>query len=289
MTEPLIEARGMAVRLGGAAVLEGIDFFIRPAEIVTVVGPNGAGKTTLLRALVGVVQPSAGHVRRRPGLRVGYVPQRLDLDPTLPITVRRFLDLPERRADAEALAALERTGVPGVAGRQLSELSGGQFRRVLLARALLVRPDILVLDEPTAGLDQPGTAAFYRLVERIRAETGAAVLMVSHDLHVVMSASDRVVCINHHVCCEGAPSAVARAPEYRALFGFGTQGALALYQHDHDHRHDHDQHHAGDGNAARADAGRGEGAGEVGQGKSGLASGDAGAGASGPAGRGVRR
>ncbi|MGM0585183.1 MAG: metal ABC transporter ATP-binding protein, partial [Pseudomonadota bacterium] len=202
---PLIEARGLAVRYGGRLALRDVDFAMGEGEIVTVVGPNGSGKTTLLRALVGAMRPAAGTVRRRPGLRLGYVPQRLSLDPTLPITVDRFLKLSGERSRAARLEALERVGASGLGERQLAELSGGQFQRALLAHALLRRPHLLLLDEPTTGLDQPGAAAFYRLLERLRDELGCAVLMVSHDLHVVMSASDRVVCLNGHVCCQGAP------------------------------------------------------------------------------------
>jgi zinc transport system ATP-binding protein len=233
----LVQAQGLTVRHGGRAVLQGVDLAIAPGEIVTVIGPNGSGKTTLLRALLGIERLAGGRVQRADGLRVGYVPQRLQIDRTLPMTVRRFLSLPRAVPDAEAMAALARTGVADVAGRQMAQLSGGELQRVLLARALLSAPQILVLDEPTAGLDQPGEAAFYRLLEEVRADTGAAVLLVSHDLHVVMAASDRVVCLNGHVCCEGTPQVVREAPEYRALFGHGTQGALALYRHDHDHAH----------------------------------------------------
>lgn len=169
---------------------------------------------------------------------IGYMPQRLALDDRMPMTVRRFLTLPARKP-ADAIAKeLERVGVPGVESKQMRRLSGGQFQRVLLARALLATPELLIMDEPTQGLDQPGTAAFYRLIENVRRDTGCAVLMVSHDLHVVMSASDRVLCLNHHICCQGAPSVVSNAPEYRALFGLGTGGALALYQHEHDHSHE---------------------------------------------------
>ena len=243
----LIEAHGLTVRLGGHEVLSGVDFHIAPGEIVTVLGPNGSGKSTLLRALMGIVAPSSGQSTRAPGLRIGYVPHKLAIDRNLPLTVRRFLSLPRRVSDAQAMAALDRTGLPhALAGRQLGALSGGQLQRVLLARALLGNPQILVLDEATQGLDQPGEAAFYRLIEAIRAETGAAVLMVSHDLHVVMAASDRVVCLNGHVCCEGTPEHVSAAPAYRQLFGTGTGGALALYRHEHDHGHDHadhDHHH----------------------------------------------
>ncbi|MBN2739297.1 MAG: metal ABC transporter ATP-binding protein, partial [Rhodobacteraceae bacterium] len=191
-------------------------------------------------ALIGLEPAATGQVARAPGLAIGYVPQKLHIDASLPLTVRRFLSLPKRVSNAHAEAALARTGVAGLGARPIARLSGGQFQRVLLARALLVNPEILILDEPTQGLDQPGTAAFYKLIEEVRAQTGAAVLMVSHDLHVVMSASDRVLCLNGHVCCQGAPKVVAEAPEYRALFGMGTQGAFALYQHDHDHRHEGD-------------------------------------------------
>ncbi len=247
----LIEARRLTVRRGGQPILDAVDFVISAGEIVTIVGPNGSGKSTLIRALIGLEPLSAGSVSRRPGLAIGYVPQRLHVEATLPLTVARFLSLPASVTRGEAADALARTGVPGIGGRQLVALSGGQLQRVLLARALLARPAILILDEPTQGLDQPGTAAFYRLIEEVRRETGAAVLMVSHDLHVVMSASDRVVCLNHHVCCEGAPKVVSAAPEYRALFGLGTGGAFALYRHEHDHDHDgadghehHGQSHA---------------------------------------------
>jgi zinc transport system ATP-binding protein len=236
----LVEARGLSAVMGGRQALRDVDFAIRRGEIVTLVGPNGSGKTTLLRLLVGAAEPAAGTVRRAPGLRVGYVPQRLAIDRTLPITVDRFLALGGGDRAARA-AALERTGVAGFGARQMAELSGGQFQRALLARALVRRPDLLALDEPTQGLDQPGVAAFYRLVADLRSETGCAVLMVSHDLHVVMGASDRVVCLNGHVCCEGAPLAVAGSAAYRALFSGAPEGAFALFGHRHDHGHDHDR------------------------------------------------
>ncbi|OSP54040.1 metal ABC transporter ATP-binding protein [Pseudoruegeria sp. SK021] len=234
----LIELQDVSVRLGGHQALSHVSLTIAPGEIVTVVGPNGSGKTTLLRCIIGAVEPQSGAVRRQPGLRIGYVPQTLAIDPTLPMTAGRFLGLPHRRPARDITEALIHAGADGLAQRQLSALSGGQFRRVLLARALLERPALLILDEPTTGLDQPGSAAFYRRIEQVRRELGCAVLMVSHELHVVMSASDRVICLNVHVCCNGTPDVVASAPEYRALFGSGTGGALALYRHDHTHSHD---------------------------------------------------
>lgn len=234
----LVTLRAATLRHSGAPVLENVDFHIDRGEIVTILGPNGSGKSTLLRALIGALPLSSGTMEKAADLKIGYVPQKLHIDPTLPLTVRRFLSLPKRISNAAALTALEEAGVAGLGHRQMTQLSGGQFQRVLLARALLSRPDLLILDEATQGLDQPGSAAFYQMIASVRRQLGCAVLMVSHELHVVMAASDRVICLNGHVCCEGAPAQVASAPEYRALFGTGTLGTLALYRHDHDHSHD---------------------------------------------------
>ncbi len=242
----LIAVNDLSVHHGDFPALEHVNFTIEPREIVTVVGPNGSGKSTLLRTLLGVFDPSQGTITRKSGLRIGYVPQKLVQESGLPLTVRGFLSLPTRVTDSEATKALEETGAAGLEARQMSQLSGGQLQRVLLARAILNDPDILILDEPTQGLDQPGAADFYALIERVRDQHDCAVLLVSHDLHVVMSASDRVLCLNGHICCEGTPTVVRDAPEYRALFGQGTQGTLALYQHEHDHSHDdcdHEHHH----------------------------------------------
>ncbi|MBD3662876.1 metal ABC transporter ATP-binding protein [Sulfitobacter sp. TSTF-M16] len=239
----LIATSGLELRHAGQVILHDVNFSIHAGEIVTIVGPNGSGKSSFLRALVGAMPVARGSVTRKSGLRIGYVPQRLQIDATLPLTVRRFLNLPKRQSEATVHKALTRAGVDALADRQMTALSGGQFQRVLLARALLNDPHILILDEATQGLDQPGAAAFYARIEEVRRDLGCAVLMVSHDLHVVMAASDRVICLNGHVCCEGTPKVVADAPEYRALFGTGTQGTLALYRHDHDHGHDHHHHH----------------------------------------------
>ncbi|RLJ59340.1 zinc transport system ATP-binding protein [Litoreibacter meonggei] len=239
----LVDFNNVNLKYGAQKVLEDVNISIAPGEIVTIVGPNGSGKSSLLRALIGALKPASGQISRAMGLRIGYVPQKLHIDPTLPMTVKRFLSLPVKISDTDASEALRRAGVPDLGSRQMSNLSGGQFQRVLLARALLHKPQLLLLDEATQGLDQPGSAAFYHHIEKVRDELNCAVLMISHELHVVMSASDRVICLNGHVCCEGKPDVVASAPEYRALFGSGTGGALALYRHDHDHVHGHECDH----------------------------------------------
>ena len=236
----LVEISNLDIRLGSNTVLHNVEMRVEPGEIITIVGPNGSGKTTLLKAIIGSIKPSVGWVKKSSGLRIGYVPQRLHIDATLPITVRRFLSLPRSVSDSVAQDALATGGVEDLGMQQMTRLSGGQFQRVLLARALLGRPELLLLDEATQGLDQPGSAAFYRQIETVRQHLDCAVLMVSHELHVVMAASDRVICLNGHICCHGAPGQVATAPEYRALFGSGSQGALALYQHEHTHSHDHE-------------------------------------------------
>ncbi|SDX78932.1 zinc transport system ATP-binding protein [Ruegeria halocynthiae] len=238
----LITVENLSVRYGANTILHNVEMTVEAGEIVTIVGPNGSGKTSLLRAIIGATKPSAGRVMLKPGLKIGYVPQKLHIDPTLPISVERFMRLTDPVSREQCVDALEAAGVPDLLKRQMSQLSGGQFQRVLLARALINRPDVLLLDEATQGLDQPGSAAFYHQIEEVRRETGCAILMISHELHVVMSASDRVICLNGHVCCEGSPAVVASAPEYRALFGTGTGGALALYRHDHDHDHDQCEH-----------------------------------------------
>lgn len=236
----LVHVEDLSVRYGARTVLSRVTLHVNPGEIVTIVGPNGSGKTSLLRAIIGAVNPVQGHVSHGQDVKIGYVPQKLHIDETLPITVERFLKLPGGVNAADISNALRQAGVPDLSKSQLSQLSGGQFQRVLLARALIGKPDLLLLDEATQGLDQRGSAAFYQQIESVRKDTGCAILMISHELHVVMSASDRVVCLNGHVCCEGTPAVVASAPEYRALFGTGTGGALALYRHEHDHDHGHD-------------------------------------------------
>lgn len=235
--EPLVAMHEAGLRVDGRWLVRGIDFKVRPGEIVTLIGPNGSGKSTTAKIALGIMKPSEGRVRRRPGLRVGYVPQKILLDWTLPLSVNRFMRLTSRLSSDECEAALERTSVAHLGNAEMSVLSGGEFQRVMLARAIARKPALLVLDEPVQGVDFSGEIALYELISKIRDETGCGILMISHDLHVVMAATDHVICLNGHVCCEGTPSVVASNEEYRRLFGGRAASALAVYEHHHDHTH----------------------------------------------------
>jgi zinc transport system ATP-binding protein len=235
----LISARGLKLSRSGRPILTGVDIDIGPGEIVTVIGPNGAGKSMLVRSLLGLERLDGGSVRRRAPLVIGYAPQRFDVDPAIPLTVARFVSLGRPTAKpSEIERALAEVGAGALTQRQLAELSGGELQRVVLARALIRLPDLLVLDEPARGVDYTGEAELYTLIGRLRTERGFGVLLVSHDLHVVMAQSDRVICLNRHVCCSGVPQSVAQHPEYARLFGTQAAHAFAVYEHAHDHSHD---------------------------------------------------
>lgn len=233
---PLIGAHRVSVRFGSHTALNGVDAVVNQGEAVTLIGPNGAGKTTLVKVMLGLVAPDSGTVQRRPGLRIGYMPQRIEVDATLPMTVRRFLAfaVPRngRTPESRLHAVLDEVGATHLLKNPLQEVSGGEMQRVLLARALLRDPDLLVLDEPARGVDVGGQADLYQLIGRIRDEHGCGVLMVSHDLHIVMAATNRVICLNGRVQCAGHPEAVSRDPAYTALFGdYPAAAAFAIYHH----------------------------------------------------------
>ena len=229
----LIEVRNLNVAYGRKKVLKDVNLTLSKDEIVTIVGPNGSGKTTLFKSIIGSVPITSGKVFIKPNLKIGYVPQVLNIDRSMPLTVERFLKLAKNRNDQGLIKARQILGSDDLLSNQISNLSAGQLQRVLLGHALMNDPDILLLDEATRGLDQPGSAAFYKKIEEIRDTTGCAILMISHDLHVVMSASNRVICLNGHICCQGEPKSVASSPEYKAMFVSKVEGTLALYQHNH--------------------------------------------------------
>ena len=235
--ESLLRLRGAGYKQRNRWLVQDVDLDVRRGEIVTLVGPNGSGKSTTARMALGVYKPHAGEAVRVRNLKVGYVPQKLAIDWTVPLTVNRFLNLTKKIPASKANAALQRTGVSHLGESELVQLSGGEFQRVLLARAIAREPDLLVLDEPVQGVDFSGQIALYQLIASIRDEIGCGVLLISHDLHLVMAATDQVVCLNGHVCCSGTPRSVAIHPEYHALFGEQAAAALAVYEHDHDHTH----------------------------------------------------
>ncbi len=234
----LISARGLGISRNGRDLLIDVDLDIREGEIVTLIGPNGAGKTTLVRVVLGLEKPDRGEVHRRKDLRIGYVPQRFDVDSVIPLTVERFLRIGGNETHERITTILSGVDASYTRHQQLTELSGGELQRVVLARALLRAPNLLVLDEPVQGVDYTGEAELYNLIGRLRDNHGFGVLLVSHDLHIVMAKSDRVICLNRHVCCSGVPDTVAQHPAYVRLFGAQAARALAVYRHHHDHSHD---------------------------------------------------
>ena len=234
----LLAANGINKTLAARKILQGIDLEIEEGQIVTLIGPNGAGKTTLVRVLLGLLPVDTGSVYLRPGLRIGYMPQRMHIESTLPITVQRFLQLSNPRSNKKLEEVLEQLIIAHLSQQQLISISGGELQRVLLARALLRDPHLLILDEPAQGVDIAGQSELYELISKIRHENGCSVLMISHDLHLVMSSTDEVVCLNHHVCCHGKPDQVSADPAFLELFGANVSTNLAVYTHNHNHEHD---------------------------------------------------
>lgn len=234
----LIEATDIGLKRDGRWILQHVDFAISEGEIVTLIGPNGGGKTTLTRICLGILEPDCGQINRRADLTVGYVPQQLNLERGLPLTVKRFLTMRLRISEKTIVEALEDVGASHLLGVQMSELSGGEMQRVLLARALVHKPRLLVLDEPVQGVDVAGGGALYQLISDLRDRLGCAILLVSHDLHIVMARSDRVLCLNGHICCAGVPEQISQHPEYAKLFGSERAEQYGLYTHIHDHEHE---------------------------------------------------
>lgn len=234
----LLNLEHISVVFGNRKVLSNISLRLNAGQILTLLGPNGAGKSTLVRVVLGLIKPSSGTMNCPSGLRIGYVPQRLHLDPTLPLTVERFMRLRPSVKKTDISPALTRVQANHLIKMPMQKLSGGETQRVLLARALLNSPQLLVLDEPTQGVDVNGQLALYDLIERLRSELNCGVLMVSHDLHLVMAKTDEVLCLNQHICCSGAPEAVSSHPEFIAMFGQRGALKLAVYHHNHNHQHD---------------------------------------------------
>ena len=238
----LLSAKDASLELGGRKILDRVNLDVRAGEIVTIIGPNGAGKSTLVRCMLGLQPLSSGSIVRQKNLRVGYVPQRFPLTPNVPLDLTRLLSLTLKPGAAEIDDVLRETGIAHLKTANVVSLSGGELQRALLARALLRKPEILVLDEPVQAVDYIGEARLYELIAEIRKRHGCGILMVSHDLHMVMAESDHVVCLNGHVCCEGGPEKVQKDPEFAKLFGPSAAKVIAAYTHHHDHDHEHHDH-----------------------------------------------
>ncbi len=234
----LINASNISLQIEQRQILENISLQVAKEQIVTLIGPNGAGKTSLVKIVLGLLKPSCGTVTLKKGLRIGYMPQRLHIDPSMPVSVDRFLKLAVNANRSEISSVLKEVGASALLNSQLHSLSGGELQRVLLARALIQAPQLLVLDEPVQGVDVNGQAELYRLIESIRTRHKCGILLISHDLHLVMSATDEVICLNQHVCCHGHPEQVSNDPAYLELFGKKDAETLAVYTHHHNHSHD---------------------------------------------------
>lgn len=233
----LVDLTNICVQFGERKVLDNVSVSLKSGEITTLIGPNGAGKSTLVKVLLGLQRCSQGTINRPKGLKIGYVPQKLKLNDSLPLDVERFLRLAGRYSQQEIQESLGLVGASHLLKANMHSLSGGETQRVLLSRALLQRPQLLVLDEPAQGVDVQGQIDLYDLIDTIRHRFHCAVFMVSHDLHLVMAKTDHVICLQHHICCSGAPASVAQHPKYIALFGQARQEKIAIYHHQHDHHH----------------------------------------------------
>lgn len=236
--ELLLRAADVSYSQGQRLILDRVSFELRRTQITTIIGPNGAGKSTLANIVNGLIDNYSGVVERSPGLRIGYLPQKVYVNTLMPLSVERLLRLTRQSSDAQIEQALAQSEVGYLRYRQVRSLSEGELKRVLLARTTLGKPDLIVLDEPTAGVDVSGEIRMYQLIGELRDQLQCAVLLVSHDLHLVMSQTDQVLCLNQHLCCSGLPESVSRHPEYLALFGGHAAESLAVYTHDHDHVHD---------------------------------------------------
>lgn len=230
-------------------VLKDITLSIKKAEILTIIGPNGAGKTTLIKLILGLISPTTGTVKKNTNLKIGYMPQKIGINTFLPLTVNRLLQLSQKEHIQERMIdeALEKIQILSLKNQSVHNLSGGEWQRVLLARALLRRPELLVLDEPAQGVDVIGQSEFYLLLSNLRDEMKCGIVLVSHDLHHVMAATNQVICLNQHICCSGHPDKIIHDPEYHLMFSKTKEPPLKLgvtsYTHHHDHRHDCAEHH----------------------------------------------
>ena len=232
----LVKLKDAGFRFNEKWLVQGVSLQVEKGKIVTLIGPNGSGKSTTAKIALGIYKKIEGEVEKYTN-KIGYVPQKISIDWTLPLRVKDFMVLTDNLDDRTISEALSLTGVIHLKDKNLGDLSGGEFQRVLLARAISKKPELLVLDEPVQGVDFTGEIALYELIKKISEDLNCGILLISHDLHTVMSATDHVVCLNGHVCCSGSPIDVAKNMEYKALFGEQASQTLSIYEHKHDHIH----------------------------------------------------
>ncbi len=232
----LVKLNNVGIQQNDKWLVKGVSLEVEKGKIVTLIGPNGSGKSTTAKIALGIYKNIEGNVEKLTN-NIGYVPQKISIDWTLPLRVKDFVVLTDNIKDELIDEALTLTGVIHLKEKNLGNLSGGEFQRVLLARAISKKPELLVLDEPVQGVDFTGEIALYELIKKISEKLNCGILLISHDLHTVMSATDHVVCLNGHVCCSGSPKDVARNNEYKALFGEQASQTLSVYEHKHDHEH----------------------------------------------------
>jgi len=233
----LATLENIVLKINGQQIIDKVSLNLRKGEITTLIGPNGGGKTSIARILLGVLQPTSGTITKDPKIKIGYMPQKIEIDKTIPMTVDDFLKLSPQKIifDDHIKSLILRLKLDQILNKQIHNLSGGQMQKVLFLRAIINKPDLLVLDEPTQYMDTNGTEEFYQIIDEIRKAQNCAILLISHDLYMVMQKTDFVFCVNRHICCHGSPESINQHPEYLSLFGNRT--ALAVYQHHHDHKH----------------------------------------------------
>lgn len=233
----IIELKNVGLTINQQKIIERISLQLKKGQITTLIGPNGGGKTSIARVLLGILKPTSGEVVKNSKMKIGYMPQKIEIDKTIPMSGRDFIQLSTKKVemDENFKNLARRLNVEKILDRQIHDLSGGQMQKILFLRALMNQPEVLVLDEPTQYMDIAAIEDFYKIIEEIRKESNCAILLISHDLHMVMQKTDVVFCVNHHVCCHGSPADINHHPEYLSLFG--SRGEVAIYQHHHDHKH----------------------------------------------------